>query len=454
MLNAVADDDILLIQDVSDTTDGPNGTTKGVLASKIGTGGTGGGGGGGASDAVDVAITDTGGLYTATNVEAALAEVKTIADSALGGGLVGIVDDTSPQLGGNLDTNGFDIVLDAGDEVQFTNSTVAISREVNNLVLESGASTIIRDSFGSVEIASGGLTAETVTTQILNADEVVLTEGATVDGRDLSVDGTKLDGIQEGATAGPVDSVNGDQGAVLVTVESINALSARDGGGGIINVMTGVTGARALNLSDGNVQHIASTAGNYTLGSPSGGLTGRDRMFMLVIDTTTTGHTPTWFGSLTWVNGAAPTITWTGGTRQYFQFWSGDGTNWTGWHLTPAAPVDQVAYSVSGTLVAGAGGFRLYNDSGFARTITTVRASVGTAPTGASILVDVHKNGTTIFTTQGDRPTIAVSTNTDTATPNVTSWANGDYLTVDVDQIGSTIAGADLTVTVNYTQAA
>jgi hypothetical protein len=74
---------------------------------------------------------------------------------------------------------------------------------------------------------------------------------------------------------------------------------------------------------------------------------------------------------------------------------------------------------------------------------------VGTAPTGAAILVDVNKNGTTIFTTQGNRPSIAAGGNASSAAvPDVTSLAAGDFLTVDVDQIGSTVAGSDLTVIV------
>jgi hypothetical protein len=86
-----------------------------------------------------------------------------------------------------------------------------------------------------------------------------------------------------------------------------------------------------------------------------------------------------------------------------------------------------------------------------AATIIGVSAACGTAPTGASVKVDVHKNGTTIYTTQGNRPDIAVSTNAASeTTPDVTAMAAGDYLTVDVDQVGSTIAGADLTVFVRY----
>lgn len=87
-------------------------------------------------------------------------------------------------------------------------------------------------------------------------------------------------------------------------------------------------------------------------------------------------------------------------------------------------------------------------------TITKAKVVVKTAPTGASIIVDVNKAGTTIFTTQANRPTIAISgTQADSGTPDVTSLAEGDKVTIDIDQIGSTIAGADLTVEVVCTQA-
>jgi hypothetical protein len=85
------------------------------------------------------------------------------------------------------------------------------------------------------------------------------------------------------------------------------------------------------------------------------------------------------------------------------------------------------------------------------RTISNVTACVSTAPTGAAILVDVNKNGTTMFTTQGNRPNVAVSTFTDLASaPDVTGVVSGDYITVDVDQIGSTIAGSDLVIAIYY----
>lgn len=81
------------------------------------------------------------------------------------------------------------------------------------------------------------------------------------------------------------------------------------------------------------------------------------------------------------------------------------------------------------------------------QTITGVVATVGSAPTGASIIIDVNKNGTTVFTTQANRPTIADGANdSGVEVPDIVALADGDYITIDVDQVGSTTPGSDLTV--------
>lgn len=105
-------------------------------------------------------------------------------------------------------------------------------------------------------------------------------------------------------------------------------------------------------------------------------------------------------------------------------------------------------YSYSGPLAVNVGSFRLYNDSGTSWTIAGIRASLGAAPAGAAVIVDISKNGTTVFTTQANRPTIAAGSNTSGNVTNmdVKTVAAGEYLTVDIDQIGSTSAGTDLTV--------
>lgn len=105
---------------------------------------------------------------------------------------------------------------------------------------------------------------------------------------------------------------------------------------------------------------------------------------------------------------------------------------------------------VNGALVMATGTTRIYNDTGRTLTILNVRSSVGTAPVGASVVVDVNKNGTSIFPT-GTKPTITSGGVTDKRVPDTTSFADGDYLTVDVDNIGSTTPGSNLNVQIEVT---
>jgi hypothetical protein len=120
----------------------------------------------------------------------------------------------------------------------------------------------------------------------------------------------------------------------------------------------------------------------------------------------------------------------------------------------PAAQLPRIdrlpAFSSTGLLMTDVGVHRLYNDSGAPWTIASVRASVGTSPVGASVIIDINVDGTTIFTTQANRPTLAPGTNTTgkVINMNVVTVNDGSYLTVDVDQIGSTAPGSDLTVQV------
>jgi hypothetical protein len=125
-----------------------------------------------------------------------------------------------------------------------------------------------------------------------------------------------------------------------------------------------------------------------------------------------------------------------------------DGVGGAAW-VAPAASSGTLItmFTVEGTLTVASSPLRIYNCFGATRTISKVFISVNTAPTGASILVDVNLDGTTIFSTQSNRPAITATNFTGvTTTIDVASWQDGHYLTVDVDQIGSTIAGANLTI--------
>ncbi|AMV24177.1 hypothetical protein VT84_07255 [Gemmata sp. SH-PL17] len=62
-------------------------------------------------------------------------------------------------------------------------------------------------------------------------------------------------------------------------------------------------------------------------------------------------------------------------------------------------------------------------------------------------MFDINVNGATIWSTQANRLKIAAGATSGTqSTFNTTTVAEGDLLTIDVDQVGSTVAGQDVTV--------
>jgi len=84
-----------------------------------------------------------------------------------------------------------------------------------------------------------------------------------------------------------------------------------------------------------------------------------------------------------------------------------------------------------------------------AMTLTAVRASVGTAPVGSTIIVDINEGGSTIMTTNKLSIDASEKTSTTAATAaGITDSALADdaEITIDIDQIGSSTAGAGLKI--------
>lgn len=84
----------------------------------------------------------------------------------------------------------------------------------------------------------------------------------------------------------------------------------------------------------------------------------------------------------------------------------------------------------------------------FAMTVTAVRASVGTAPTGATLIIDINDGGTTILSTKLsiDATEKTSTTAASAAVISDTALADDAEITIDFDQVGSTIAGAGVKV--------
>jgi hypothetical protein len=84
----------------------------------------------------------------------------------------------------------------------------------------------------------------------------------------------------------------------------------------------------------------------------------------------------------------------------------------------------------------------------YAFTRSAVRASVTTAPTGATIIIDIKEAGTTILST---KLSIDASEKTSTTAASAavisdSSLADDAEITINFDQVGSTIAGAGVKV--------
>lgn len=84
----------------------------------------------------------------------------------------------------------------------------------------------------------------------------------------------------------------------------------------------------------------------------------------------------------------------------------------------------------------------------YAFTLSEVRASLTTAPTGSTLVVDINQNGASILSTKISIDA-SEKTSTTAATPPVISGAalaDDAEITIDLDQIGSTNAGTGLKV--------
>lgn len=109
-------------------------------------------------------------------------------------------------------------------------------------------------------------------------------------------------------------------------------------------------------------------------------------------------------------------------------------------------------FTRAGTLKVSHGLLRWYNDTGRALTLIGVRMSVGVPSSGADVVIDINRNGTSVFSSSADRPRTKAGANTSLVqAPRANSAINPrDFVTVDIDQVGTTRIGSDLMVTLSF----
>ena len=112
---------------------------------------------------------------------------------------------------------------------------------------------------------------------------------------------------------------------------------------------------------------------------------------------------------------------------------------------------EAVVYPVTATAENGAAAVgvnvvRFRSVSAF--TLTEVRASCKIAPTGSALIIDVNNGGTSVLSTKLSVD-IGETTSTTSAVPAVISSAtiaDDAVITIDIDQVGSTVAGTGVKV--------
>ena len=144
------------------------------------------------------------------------------------------------------------------------------------------------------------------------------------------------------------------------------------------------------------------------------------------------------------INGSLTVTDRTGAAATKSAFFDSTG------QLIEGDPASTISFAISdetSDLTVGQG--KLVFRMPYAMTITDVRASVTTPPTGSTIIVDIEQGGSSIFTTNLLSIDAGEKTSTTAATPpNITTTALNDdvEIIVNIDQVGSTVAGTGLKV--------
>lgn len=82
-------------------------------------------------------------------------------------------------------------------------------------------------------------------------------------------------------------------------------------------------------------------------------------------------------------------------------------------------------------------------------TLTEVKASLTTASTDSSVIIDVNLNGVSVFgTTKLSINATHTTSTTASTSPTITtnSFVSNSEITIDIDQVGSTTPGAKLKI--------
>ena len=131
----------------------------------------------------------------------------------------------------------------------------------------------------------------------------------------------------------------------------------------------------------------------------------------------------------------------------------GDGANW----VAESGSTARTSLGVQDTIVVACsdestdlaiGTAKVTFRMPYAMTLTEVRASVTTAPTGSALQADINESGSTILSTKLTIDATEKTSETAAVPPVISdsNLADDAEITIDVDAVGSTVAGTGLKV--------
>ncbi|RLD65884.1 MAG: hypothetical protein DRI98_14235 [Bacteroidetes bacterium] len=172
--------------------------------------------------------------------------------AAAGGGISNIVEDTTPQLGGDLDVNSYNII---------GSPPVTVTSAGGNVAIVSGVGGATSGDSGDITLTTGTITSG-------NTGDITLATGASSSSGDRSghIDLHCGNGTASGADGGRIQIFAGDgHSSSAADGGSIDIASGSGGSGG-------VTYSGAVDISTGQVTSDGGYCGDVTIfGGPAGG---------------------------------------------------------------------------------------------------------------------------------------------------------------------------------------
>jgi hypothetical protein len=259
-------------------------------------------------------------------------------------------------------------------------------------------------------------------------------------------------GFAPGASVATALAVNvGSAGAVVVNggalgTPSSGTLTSATGlpiSTGVSGLGTGVSTALAINVGSAGAPVVFNGAG----GTPSS-LTLTNATGLPVAGITSSTSTALGVGSLELGNASDTTLARSsaGNVTVEGNLLYRAGGSFVG------LPID-MGYACSDETTALTTGEKVVFYAPFAFALTSVEVCVTTAPTGSALTVDVESPAGTSLLSAVASISASAFTATGSVSGGTQSIAKGDRVSIDIDQIGSTIAGTGLKVTLIGTRA-